>query len=80
MAHAEPNEMLNDLCRVSAKAETKNAFHACRESHPLGRGNAWKWRNAYALACQDNGTRLAADCRTMDWLKAQARSEADAAL
>ena len=36
------------LDRIASKlktAESLNTLHACREGHPLGRDNKWKWRN-----------------------------------
>lgn len=71
----DADTMLNELCRLTTRSNTLNAFHACREGHPLGRDNAWKRRNAYALARQDADLLLVVNYHTLDWLKAQANAE-----
>jgi hypothetical protein len=44
-----PDAALDRICEHITQPETLNALHACREGHPLGEGNAYKWRNAAAM-------------------------------
>ncbi len=65
-------ERLNALCANTTRANVLNALHACRPNHPLGRGNAYKWRNAYSLVQQKQVDFLTAD---IDWLHDKALDE-----
>lgn len=41
----ENREILDRIASKLKTAESRNTLHACREGHPLGRDNKWKWRN-----------------------------------
>lgn len=56
---------LDTLCQHTTKPHVLNALHACRTNHPLGRGNDYKWRNAYALVRQNTTDFLHADLRQL---------------
>lgn len=66
-------EKIDDLCQRTTKPDVLNALHACREGHPAGRGNVWKWRNAYSLVAQNTMDFLGADTR---WIHDAAKREA----
>jgi hypothetical protein len=65
-------QRLNALCACTTDATILNALHACRPGHPLGRDNAWKWRNAWTLVKQRP---LAFEWPDLEWLERQACSE-----
>lgn len=69
-------ESLNKICAAMTKAETLNALHACRDGHPLGRVNPFKWRNACALVEQADYFERREIWNEMDWLRNKARDEA----
>lgn len=70
------NTEINRLCGKTTKPDVLNALHACRDGHPLGRGNDYKWRTAYALVRQTSMDFLTTD---VSWLEKQAQAEADGA-
>lgn len=70
-------EKINDLCQRTTKINVLNALHACRDNHPLGRDNNWKWRNAMALVFQGGTDFSGAD---LSWLEGKAREEQIAAI
>ena len=59
------------LCHCTMNPTTLNALHACRQNHPLGIGNNYKWRNAFSLVMQSN------DFNGVDtsWLEHKANAE-----
>ena len=63
---------IDAICKMTTRPQTLNALHACRDGHPLGRGNNYKWRNAHAMACQNRDINSAA----IDWLEKKAVNEA----
>ena len=67
-------EHINWLCKFTLRANTLNALHACRPDHPLGRGNAHKWRNAMALVTQRGIDFIGAE-HSIRWLEGRAREE-----
>ncbi|MFA9204861.1 MAG: hypothetical protein ACEQSH_00235 [Bacteroidia bacterium] len=69
-------ERLDILCAAMPTAEAKNALHACRDGHPLGRDNPIKWRNAESLVSAYIIRLPGPEWR---WLRVQAADEARAA-
>lgn len=66
-------ERLDALCACTSKPTVLNALHACRDGHPLGRGNAYKWRNAWSLVASQTVDFLGVNT---DWLHDKALDEA----
>lgn len=67
-------ERLDRLAAIMPTAEMTNAIHACREGHPLGRGNPYKWRNALFMI---EGRYLPGlDHTDAAWLRRKAAAEA----
>jgi hypothetical protein len=76
MGIVESDGRLDAICQELGRSNsgTLNALHACREGHPLGRGNIWKWRNANCLVRQHvNYPFLSFD--QLDWLSQMAHEE-----
>ena len=48
-------QRLDDLCQKTTNPTVLNALHACRDGHPLGKNNPYKWGNAFFLCsgCKD---------------------------
>lgn len=59
---------LDKICQMTKSAEMLNTLHACRNGHPLGRDNPFKWRNAWSMAITHRGISMTA----CEWLKDQA--------
>lgn len=74
-AAQEANERLDRLAGIPSSAEGKNHVHACRPGHPLGRGNAWKWRTAFATVTSRQSFLNSADRADLDWLRQRADEE-----
>jgi len=68
-------EHIDALCKHTMSPTVLNALHACRDGHPLGRDNPWKWRTALALVQQHTIEFLSADT---GWLERMADKEATA--
>lgn len=62
---------IDTICQMTTRPETLNAFHACRDGHPLGRGNNWKWRNAASMAFLNRDISMTARA----WLETKATEE-----
>lgn len=71
----EASERLDRLAAVPPSAEGKNHVHACRDGHPLGRDNKWKWRTAYQTVAYHSGFGNQPERADLDWLRAQADRE-----
>jgi len=69
-------DALDRLCQMTRNPSVLNSLHACREGHPLGRDNPWKWRNAYFM-CVGDGTNFLSD---LEWLRRQAEKEGGVSL
>ena len=73
-------EYLNTLCSEIRRAECLNALHACREGHPLGRDDAFKWRNADSMVKQQRVILASREYRLAEvWLEKKAKKEWEAA-
>lgn len=69
-------EYIDQICREVKSAECLNALHACRDGHPLGTDNPWKFRNALAMVNQqDYFVRRDIPSQAHAWLEGMASSE-----
>lgn len=75
LADAVDITRLDMIASKIKRAETLNAIHACRPDHPMGRGNSYKWRNAYAMVVQLPSFQTPAH-RLVEWLREKAEQEA----
>lgn len=70
------NEHIDAIAKAMTKSETLNALHACREGHPLGKDNPYKFRNAIALVSQSSFLDLRdVPHSAIAWLKKMAEQE-----
>jgi hypothetical protein len=65
---------IDTICKMTTRPQTLNALHACRDGHPLGKNNNWKWRNAAAMVFLNPDISMSA----RDWVEKQASAEREA--
>ena len=70
---SDTTKQLNAICLKTTNPTMLNTLHACRDSHPLGQDNKWKWRNAWFLAMQQKASTFSHD--DLVWLNKQAQTE-----
>lgn len=79
MTDRDMNERLDGIAlALPRRPSLLNAVHACRPNHPLGRGDAYKWRNLLWAIAQADATSVGRGVAERDrrWAKAQADAEA----
>ena len=71
-------EHLDTLARLIPSADGKNAIHACRDSHPLGKNNSFKYRNAFSATHSIHTVDRFGCSLALQWIERQAMAEANA--
>jgi hypothetical protein len=71
------SQRLDVIASALTRPEQINAIHACREGHPLGNGNNWKWRTASYVVRQAWWAGIAYE--HVRWIEAKAEEERKAA-
>ena len=68
------NDIIDRICSKIHSCECLNALHAIRDGHPLGIDNPYKYRNAYAMVCQQSYFNSPSHS-DMRWLKGMSYNE-----